>query len=131
MTTNHITRNPETHLIEEIRCKLCGEIIQNLVQVGTLARQRRLKDNTVLREVSVMLAPNNLYAELEISCEDDNGITHRHVTHICKRCLPKAKADNKILLELMKLDILDQQEHEYLSPTMAKLLMARKILGVI
>ena len=130
MTTNHITR--EHGQISAIRCKACGRTIQGLVPSDhpDHTRVRKAKDGTIIREVSLVLRPNNAYREIVILCHDANGIGHRHVTHICANCIPTVSRDKDALTRLMIADIEDQEENEALPKTIGNLLKSRVVEGV-
>lgn len=122
----HITRNRGA--IEEIRCKLCGTVIQELVEHHSagMAKTRKAVDGTVIRTVRLVIRPTTNYQEMTIRFEDGSG----HVTHGCRSCLAKARTDNNVLKQLMVSDITDQLLNEGMDKDIHAKLTNRQAVGV-
>lgn len=72
------------HGIEAVHCKECGRPIKGLVVDDRFSETRIINGKTIVFQ-RLVLAELPGYSEIEIEFDDGS----RHITHVCKGCLPK------------------------------------------
>lgn len=117
-------------LITEVKCNNCGTTIQAMVPLEQGSSQRKVGD-TVLRTERVVLAPNNMYAELALVCKDENGNLSKHITHVCRACqMGLTDTDTKKLQGFLDADHKDMEQFDKPDPENLKLWSSRTVIGV-